>query len=76
MVAVIAPGESVSVVLPPEGEPPQVTMTYTLAGQKRSWLGPAIARGVGYAIEISIAPDGGVTEQHCTMPCSLPQPGK
>jgi hypothetical protein len=67
----ISPGQSVSVVLPPEGEVPQVTMVYNLANQKRSWKGPDVSRGTGYAISIAIWADGKVTEQHCTMPCAF-----
>src|SRR5688500_15444085 len=48
----IQPGESVSVVLPPQGQPPQVTMTYALGSTPREWRGPEMAAGVGYRIDI------------------------
>jgi hypothetical protein len=67
----LQPGESVSVVLPPDGEPPQVTMTYRLASVQREWRGPSMATGVGYRIEITVSSDGSVSEQHCETPCSL-----
>jgi len=68
----IAPGESVQVALPPEGEPPDVLLTYTIGPAPRQWRGPSIPRSVGYEIGIHIAPDGSVTERHCQSPCSLP----
>jgi hypothetical protein len=64
-------GESVSVVLPPDGEPPQLTMTFTLGTVPREWRGPAIAPGVGYRIGIEVTADGEISERHCEMPCSL-----
>ena len=68
----IAAGESVRVSLSPEGEPPEVLLTYTLGPAPRQWRGPSIPRGVGYAIGIHIATDGSVTERHCQSPCDLP----
>jgi hypothetical protein len=67
----LTPGKSVSVVLPPNGDA-DITMTYTLAGTKRYWRGPVLAQGASYAISITIAGEGNITERHCTMPCSLP----
>ena len=52
--SLLQPGESVSVVLPPQGEPPQVTMTYAVGAVPREWRGPAIPAGVGYRIEITV----------------------
>lgn len=68
----IGPGESVSVVLSPEGEPPQPTMTYSVAGRRFDWRGPHLAAGSGYVIAIAIGADGQATERHCSTPCSLP----
>ena len=70
--ATISPGESVSVVLPPEGEPPQVSAIYTAGGNKRDWKGPSLPAGAGYAVELRLAPNGTVSERHCTRPCSMP----
>ena len=67
-----AAGESVQVALPPEGEPPDVLLTYKAGPAPRLWRGPSIPRGVGYAIGIHIAPDGSVTDRHCQSPCDLP----
>ena len=68
--SLLQPGESVSVVLQPQGEPPQVTMTYAVGALPREWRGPAIPAGVGYRIEITVTADGSVAERHCQMPCS------
>lgn len=68
----IAPGESVSVVLPPEGEPPDLSVTYTLGPAPHQWRGPSRPAGVGYAIAVRIAGDGMVTERHCQSPCEMP----
>jgi hypothetical protein len=68
----IAPGESVSVTLPPEGETPQVSLVYTAGGTKRNWKGPSLTTGVGYAVDLRVAADGSVTERHCARPCTLP----
>lgn len=68
----LAPGEVVSVVLNPDGEPPQLTLTFTLDTEKRSWLGPPLAQGAGYVSDIVIDDEGSVTEQHCRTPCALP----
>ena len=68
----LARGESVGAILNPMGEPPEVFMTYVLAGQKLSWEGPRLSKGAGYRIHIFIDSHGGVSEQHCTQPCRLP----
>jgi hypothetical protein len=68
----IAPGESVSVTLPPEGEAPQVSLVYTASGTKKNWKGPSLRTGIGYAVDLRVAPDGSVTERHCARPCTLP----
>jgi hypothetical protein len=39
---VVVPGDSVSVVLPPEGEPPQVSAIYSIGGSRKEWRGPAM----------------------------------
>jgi hypothetical protein len=65
----LAPGESVSVVLSPEGDLPVLSMTYWLGSAPRTWNGPSPTRGQGYAISIHIGKDARVTERHCTMPC-------
>ncbi len=70
--AKIGPGETVSVNLPPEGEPPELSATYRFAGATQSWRGPRLQRGVGYAVAIAIAGDGSATETHCAKPCALP----
>ena len=50
----LAPGESVSVVLSPEGDLPVLSMTYWLGPAPRTWNGPSSTRGKGYAISIHI----------------------
>lgn len=69
---VVAPGDSVGVFLRPEGELPQVTISYKVAGRTLRWKGPEIARGVGYAISIHVGANGAVTENHCRFPCFWP----
>lgn len=68
----LSSGESVSVTLSPEGQPPTVSMNFTLAGQDHTWRGPPIAVGVGYAIAIEIDAYGRIQERHCIAPCPLP----
>lgn len=68
----IAAGDSVSVVLPPEGEPPALSMTYTLGPAPHEWRGPPRPSGIGYAIAVRIGADGTVSERHCQSPCDLP----
>jgi hypothetical protein len=70
--AKIEAGETVSVNLPPEGEPPELSATYRFAGAMQSWRGPRLQRGVGYVVVIGIAGDGSATETHCAKPCALP----
>lgn len=65
-------GQTVSTILSPMGEPPEVFMTYVFAGQKLSWEGPRLAKGTGHRIHISINAHGDVSEQHCIQPCRLP----
>jgi len=68
----IAPGETVSANVPPGGEPPELSATYRFEGTSRSWRGPLLERGVGYAVAIVVAGDGTATERHCARPCTLP----
>jgi hypothetical protein len=67
----VAPGEAVSVVLDPGGDPPQLIMSFTSQGVERHWRGPELETGSGYTMIVGIARDGGVAEDHCRMPCSL-----
>lgn len=67
----IAPGETVHVALPPDGEP-ELTATFRQAHVTRSWQGPRLTRGVGYVVAIAIGADGATSETHCVKPCSLP----
>lgn len=68
---VIAPGDSVSVVLPPEGEPPQVSAIYLVGGSRKDWRGPVMEAGAGYLVELRVSPDGRMVERHCSRPCDL-----
>jgi hypothetical protein len=68
----VAPGQSVGVNLRPDGEPPQLTMSFSVGRLPYSWRGPELAKGTGYALDLHIAGDGAVTERHCPLPCSLP----
>ena len=64
--------ECVRVVLPPEGEPPDVFLTYTAGPASREWHGPPVPIGLGYAIGIRIGADGTVSERPCQSPCDPP----
>jgi hypothetical protein len=66
----LAAGKEVSVVLNPEGEPPELTILFKLAEEKHSWEGPRLA-AKGYDFALSIGPDAQISEQHCSRPCSL-----
>jgi hypothetical protein len=68
---VVVPGDSVSVVLPPEGEPPQVSAIYSIGGSRKEWRGPAMDAGAGHLVELRISADGRVVERHCSRPCDL-----
>jgi hypothetical protein len=67
----LSPGETSQVVLRPDGERPDVILTFRVDGTPRSWQGPPLAKGLGYAVELVIEGDGVVTEAHCEMPCEL-----
>jgi hypothetical protein len=68
----VSAGESVSVLLSPQGEPPTLTMTFRLGGVVHDWRGPNLQKGAGYAIAARIGADGRVSEGECRLPCSLP----
>ncbi|HVZ33248.1 MAG TPA: hypothetical protein VG963_12530 [Polyangiaceae bacterium] len=68
----LLPGESVSVVLNPDGEPPELSLLFELAKQKYSWEAPQFTPQ-GFAIAIAIHADGSVSERHCVAPCALPE---
>jgi hypothetical protein len=68
----IAAGDSVGVLLRPDGEPPQLEISFEIGHLPYRWTGPQIAVGTGYAIDIHVADNGAVTAQHCLFPCSLP----
>lgn len=67
----LSPGETGRVVLRPDGERPDVVLTFRLDGESRSWQGPPLAKGSGYAVDLVIDGDGVVSEAHCRMPCEL-----
>jgi hypothetical protein len=67
----LAPGHTVSVVLPPEGES-DLTLTYDFSGEKRVWRGAALQRGSSHDVRILIGPDGKASGQQCVRPCQLP----
>jgi len=58
-------------LLPGPDDDRQLTLLYTVNGDKRSWDGPKIAAGAGYRIEITIDANGHVSSRHCILPCSL-----
>jgi hypothetical protein len=68
----IAPGDSVGVLLRPDGAPPQLELSFEIAHLPYRWSGPRMAVGTGYAIDIHVADNGAVTGQPCLFPCSLP----
>ncbi len=65
-------GASRSVLLSPEGEPPSVTVLFSLGGRRIVWEGPLLQHGLGHSVGIEIEADGRVVERHCARPCSLP----
>ena len=69
--ATVAAGASVGTLLRPQGEP-ELSMSYTRAGQIFHWRGPALEAGHGYTIHIHVDRSGAAIEQHCQMPCMLP----
>jgi hypothetical protein len=68
----VAPGDSVSVLLRPNDQPPQVTMSCKVDGRTVWWDGPAMPLGVGYAIAIRVVSAAAITERHCNFPCFWP----
>ena len=66
----LSPGESVSVVLNPDGEPAELTLLFELNGRRHSWEGPGPTLA-GHTIAVKIRPDASVSERHCKLPCSL-----
>jgi hypothetical protein len=59
-------------ILSPDSTPDwQLTMFYTLDGNRKIWESPLFPKGKGYRIEIKIDAQGDVTERHCYLPCSL-----
>jgi hypothetical protein len=64
------PGESVSVVLNPLGEPAELTLLFELEGQQHTWEGPRPTLA-GHSIAVTIHPDASVSERHCKLPCTL-----
>lgn len=67
----LSPGEIERVVLRPNGERPDVILTFRVNGEPRSWQGPPLARGSGYAVALIMDGNGVVSEAHCEMPCEL-----
>jgi hypothetical protein len=68
----VAAGHSVGVNLRPDGEPPQLIVSFSVGPLPYSWRGPALEKGTGFAVELHIAGDGAVSERHCARPCSSP----
>jgi hypothetical protein len=68
----VSGGDSVRVLLSPQGEPPTLTITFRLGGVARDWRGPALQKGAGYSVAVRIAADGQVREADCRAPCRLP----
>jgi hypothetical protein len=66
----LSPGESVSVVLNPQGLPAELTLLFELEGRQHTWEGPRPTLA-GHAIAVTIRPDASVSERHCKLPCSL-----
>ena len=67
----IEAGDTDSWVLDPDGEIPELDLSFVLAGKKRAWTGPRFPRGTGYRIRIEIDAKGTVSERHCFWPCWL-----
>jgi hypothetical protein len=57
-------GRSVGVLLRPGGDPPQAILSFTMRDGPRSWTGPELVQGTGYAMEVHIGAAGSVTETH------------
>jgi hypothetical protein len=60
----LTPGDRVSVVLKPEGSPPQLTVLFARAGERHAWEGPRFPVGKAYKIRVSIDGMGRVSERH------------
>jgi hypothetical protein len=68
----LAAGEQDEVTLKPRPEDDrQLTLLFTLKGDRRSWDGPKFGPGDGYRLAILIDGAGKVVERHCTLPCRL-----
>jgi hypothetical protein len=65
----LQPGDKVSVVLKPQGAPPQLTLLSSSAGIKHAWDGQAFGVGVGYEIQLRVDATGRVLEHHCLGSC-------
>lgn len=50
---------------------PQLTLIYTLNGEKKYWEGPEIAMGIGFTIDIQITALGSIEYKYCINPCVL-----
>jgi hypothetical protein len=68
----VSGGQSVSVILSPQGEPPTLTMTFRLSGVVHDWRGPGLQKGTGHVVAATIGANAAVREANCKAPCSLP----
>lgn len=51
----------------------QLHLLFHEAGQRRYWLGPAVAANVGYRIEVKLLDGHAIRFRHCALPCALDQ---
>jgi hypothetical protein len=65
----LRPGEPERVTMVPVWNGGDLTLLFTLRGERTSWQGPALPEGGGYRIALDIDGEGRVEERHCLLPC-------
>jgi hypothetical protein len=68
---VVRPGQHFGYLMNPIGGGGELTVLFTLSGERHSWTGRIGQPGARarYGVQIQISPLGVVTETHCTHPC-------
>jgi hypothetical protein len=67
----LSTGETVRSTLFTQREDTTVNMQFVTDAGTVSWQGPRFPSGTGYRIAIRVDADGGVSEEHCLLPCPL-----
>jgi hypothetical protein len=65
----LLPDERVRITMVPGLARPDVTLLFTLHGERIPWRGPELPYGTGYRIALDIDGHGQVEERHCLLPC-------